>query len=187
MALHDKKKKRSLPKVENDIVKKIAEIKAKSSAANSVSKTKLDEKSSKPKGKKKQSKDDTFNSASKASEETTEEVSDKAVNLMLKDVLDLGGTQEDFELLKGLSDGEEESLEINCAADDAFNMGELVTFMKSNGLKVGKKEKKKKPVSKDSEAADKPAVVKEAPISCPFAPSNPSVHEKLIFIANEPW
>eukprot|EP00116_Pleurobrachia_bachei_P001872 sb/3462134/ len=101
---------------------------------------------------------------------------------MLKDVIDLGGTQEDYDLLQNVSDTEE--MEITDTAE-GLDIGEIVRFMKSNGLQAPKKEKKKKVVEKEAEVSEKKEEVQQP--KCPFAPSNPPPHEKLLFKTSEPW
>ena len=171
-------KKPSELKVEDSIVKKIASIKAK----NATPKTSIEsvpevtKDTSKKAKKRKREKPPVLN----ADQDAEGQLPSGA--LMLKDVIDLGGTQEDYDLLQNVSDNEE--MEITDTAE-GLDIGEIVRFMKSNGLQAPKKEKKKKVVEKEAEVSEKKEEVQQP--KCPFAPSNPPPHEKLLFKTSEPW
>ncbi|XP_063680253.1 CCAAT/enhancer-binding protein zeta-like [Bolinopsis microptera] len=104
---------------------------------------------------------------------------------MLKDVIDLGGTQEDYDMLHNVSDNEKEL--VVDGGDSDFNVAELITFMKSNGMKTVKKSKAKGKPTVSSEESKEEIDKRVTPKICPVVPSNPPPHDRLIFKANEPW
>ena len=192
MSATSKKKKAKIDHVEDSIVQKIEQIKAKKNKSGPVviseSKSTNANKASfknkkKAKGRLKEvqiSSSETDNNGDVDSDSDIVGAKPSA-KLMLNDIIDLGGTQDDYDLLQNVSDNEVE-LEIGSDVDNNFNVGELITFMKSNGFKTLKKVKDK-PVSKSV------AVKDTKPISqtCPIAPHSPPPHDQLIFKANEPW
>ena len=169
-------KKPSEFKVEDSIVKKIASIKAKNAAPKPETVSEVTKDISKKAKKRKREKPPVLN----ADQDGEGQLPSGA--LMLKDVIDLGGTQEDYDLLQNVSDTEE--MEITDTAE-GLDIGEIVRFMKSNGLQAPKKEKKKKIVEKETDVSEKKEEVQQP--KCPFAPSNPPPHEKLLFKTSEPW
>ena len=187
-----KKNKDTHGYVEDNIVKKIELIKAKkkeslrlsnnSSANNSTDS--LKKKKKKKKNSLKDKQDATSTSGADAQSDCDDSVANESSEtLMLKDIIDLGGTQDDYDMLQNVSDNED-ALEID-DKDSNFNVAELITFMKSNGLRTTKKSKSKHAVSPDeSQEVDDS---KLSPQTCPTVPSNPPSHDKLLFKANEPW
>lgn len=111
---------------------------------------------------------------------------DKEPELMLTDILDLGGTQDDFDLLKAIDDKEEEIVSEKLEEKPSFDIGELVTFMHASGMTVPKKKKKKKEVVAEAEVAPV-AVAAVTEAECPSVPDSCPTPEKLFFKANEPW
>ena len=184
-----KKKIVTLGQVEDTIVKKIEQIKAKKNKSGPVvlsdcKSSRVNKKSFKNKKKgplKKVQASNKNNEAGDTDSDSDIKAVKPSAKLMLNDVIDLGGTQDDYDLLQNLSDNEVE-LEIDSSVDPNFNVGELITFMKSNGFKTFKKVKEKN-VGKSVEMNDKKPISK----TCPTAPHSPTPHEKLLFKANEPW
>ena len=192
MSATTKKKKAKVDRVEDTIVQKIEQIKAKKNKSGPVvvsesKSTKANKASLKTKKKAKGGhKKVQISSAETDHNGDVDSDSDvkgakPSAKLMLNDVIDLGGTQDDYDLLQNVSDNEVE-LEIDSDIDPNFNVGELITFMKSNGFKTLKKVKDK-PVSKSVVVND----TKPIPQTCPIAPHSPPQHDQLIFKANEPW
>lgn len=170
--------------IEESIIKKIERIKAKSKA--SVIEPTLKSKKVVTVKKNKKSKilsPETCCSSQDDDSRKNDSEYGESTPLMLNDVLELGGTQDDFDMLKGISDNDDE-LEVT-HKDIDFNVAELITFMKSNGMKTTKKSKEKQTKSRDEKVEDAKSAttVKD----CPFVPSNPLPHERLIFKTNEPW
>jgi hypothetical protein len=173
-----KKNKVGKSYVEDSIVDKIEKIRTKKKNALPVVNNSLATKKKKNKDKQK-----LASLADLKSDSDDASTTSPSTSLMLKDVIDLGGTQDDYDMLQNVSDDEAE-LEIY-DVDGNFDVAELITFMKSNGLKTAKKVKEK------HEAP--PGKIKELnnsnvrPKVCPLVPSDPTPHERLLFKANEPW
>ena len=177
-----KKQKKNASHLEDDIVKKIDKLKSKrgsngkskgnDSNKNNVGKSNENSKRNKVSG---PNTDDVVEDSS------ADESSLKPTSLLLKDVMDLGGTEDDFDLLKAVSDNEAE-LEVDSSSNSQFDFAELMNFMKTNGIKTVKKAKAKKAVNEVT-----PIEVKEEKTIPLIVPSNPTPHTQLIFKVNEPW
>ena len=178
--------------VENSIVKKIERIKAKKKELSLASNNGTANDSVVTSKKKKDKKKDTLknkpkitNGADAKTDPGKDEDPDTSGTLMLKDVIDLGGTQEDYDMLHNVSDNEKEL--VVDGGDSDFNVAELITFMKSNGMKTIKKSKAKGKPTVSTEESKEEIDKRVAPKICPVVPSNPPPHDRLIFKANEPW
>ena len=177
--------------VENSIVKKIERIKAKKKELSLASNNGTANDSVVTSKKKKDKKKDTLKNKPKitngadAKTDGKDEDPDTSGTLMLKDVIDLGGTQEDYDMLHNVSDNEKEL--VVDGGDSDFNVAELITFMKSNGMKTIKKSKAKGKPTVSTEESKEEIDKRVAPKICPVVPSNPPPHDRLIFKANEPW
>ena len=184
-----KKHKKTNNHLEHDIVERINNLKSKRSGTDQnkvdTKKKKKHVPPNKPPDKDNKAKKSYPNSQETAKESSTDKTNPEPppATLCLKDVMDLGGTEADFNLMKEVSDNEED-LEVDCNSNTQFDFAELINFMKSNGLKTVKKPKAKKAAT--SESSDK--LIEESPkIASLVVPDNPSPHTQLLFKANEPW